>query len=175
MPEIRMLTNQSGSRPDGRDWPQRGYTMEVSEGEYGELIAAGIAAPVATGRGKRSPDSKHDREQREKAATAGDSRDAAAELHARAAETRLAAKTARDEADDLERQAGDQEADAADAQDEADEATRAEDDLMTDDERARRNAAGQPHPVISGTDGNESAGNPGGKSRKGQGQAGQLP
>lgn len=189
MPEIRMLQEVSGARPDGQEWPARGYTLDVGEDEYGELIAAGLGAPLAEGRGKRTS-GKHgrraadqpDRSDDEKADAAQDSRDAAADLHAKAAETRRAAKDAREYADSLDEKAGEAEAAAADAQDEADEFSKAEDDRMSDEDKARRSSGREAHPVFTSDDGGNSLGNPGvagkqrgAKGRTGQGDAGQLP
>jgi hypothetical protein len=164
-----MLSDQSGARPDGREWPRRGYTLDVGDDEYGELIAAGIAAPLAKGRGKRRDGRKardaDDRTDDEKAAAAQVSRDAAAQAHARAAETRKAAADMRDQADELERQADEQEADAADAQDVADDHSRAEDKLMSDDDKALRARSRQASPIFSSDDGLGSAGNPQSKDK----------
>jgi hypothetical protein len=43
---VRMKVDVSGTR-DGRPWPRRGETFEVSDTEGADLCASGLATPVA--------------------------------------------------------------------------------------------------------------------------------
>ena len=46
---IRMLTQRSGPRHDGQDWPDRGGELDVTDDEGVALCAQGDAVPVAKG------------------------------------------------------------------------------------------------------------------------------
>jgi hypothetical protein len=43
---VRMKTDVSGSR-DGRAWPKRGETLDVSDTEGADLCGSGLAVPAA--------------------------------------------------------------------------------------------------------------------------------
>ncbi len=52
--KLRMIMQMSGPRPDGTDWPGFGEPLETSEAEGADLVAAGIAVPVAEERAVES-------------------------------------------------------------------------------------------------------------------------
>lgn len=47
--KVRMKVDMSGTR-NGQQWPARGETVEVGDGEGADLCAAGLAEPVAEDR-----------------------------------------------------------------------------------------------------------------------------
>lgn len=52
--KVKLIMQMSGPRPDSSDWPGFGGTLDVSDGEGADLIAAGIAVPVAEERAVES-------------------------------------------------------------------------------------------------------------------------
>lgn len=62
--KIRMKIEVSGTR-DGQPWPERGETVEVSDGEGAQLCAGGLADPVRDEKVETAVPSKEDVETRE--------------------------------------------------------------------------------------------------------------
>lgn len=53
---IRMVTDRTGPRWDGRDWPPRGGEIDVDDDEGAALCEHGIAVPVAVEERAETPE-----------------------------------------------------------------------------------------------------------------------
>lgn len=122
--KVRMLTEQSGPRPDGEAWAPAGAVMDVSDEEADSLIRSRQAAPLAkkaprnTGRHRKQ---EHDQADAEAQANQAEANTA----HMNAAQLRFAADDAVAAAEQAVAAAEDAEAHAEDLQARADKADKA--------------------------------------------------